>query len=65
MATSYSAATGTVTVTIEDTGPGMTEETLSRAFDLKDEYRSLVASESDFDPIRNDPVFQALVRVTV
>ena len=34
MATSYSAATGTVTVTIEDTGPGMTEETLSRAFDL-------------------------------
>jgi signal transduction histidine kinase len=23
-----------VTVTIEDTGPGMTEETLSRAFDL-------------------------------
>jgi signal transduction histidine kinase len=34
VATAYSAATGTVTVTIEDTGPGMTEETLSRAFDL-------------------------------
>jgi signal transduction histidine kinase len=34
VATAYSAATGSVTVTIEDTGPGMTEETLSRAFDL-------------------------------
>src|SRR5262249_60154353 len=30
VATAYSAATGTVTVTIEDTGPGMTEEPLSR-----------------------------------
>ncbi len=38
---------------------------LSRAFDLKEDYRSMVASESDFDPIRNDPAFQALVRVTV
>ena len=34
IATAYSAATGSVTVTIEDTGPGMTEETLARAFDL-------------------------------
>ncbi|HYS17874.1 MAG TPA: response regulator [Candidatus Binatia bacterium] len=34
VATAYAAATGTVTVTIEDTGPGMTEETLARAFDL-------------------------------
>jgi signal transduction histidine kinase len=34
VATAYSAATGSVTVTIEDSGPGMTEETLSRAFDL-------------------------------
>ena len=34
VATAYSAATASVTVTIEDTGPGMTEETLSRAFDL-------------------------------
>jgi signal transduction histidine kinase len=34
VATAYSPATGSVTVTIEDTGPGMTEETLSRAFDL-------------------------------
>lgn len=38
---------------------------LSRAIDLKDHYRSLVAGESDFDPIRSDPAFQALVRVTV
>ncbi len=38
---------------------------LSRAIDLKDHYRSLVAAESDFDPIRSDPAFQALVRVTV
>ncbi len=38
---------------------------LSRAFDLKEEYRALVASESDFDPIRSEPAFQALVRVTV
>jgi signal transduction histidine kinase len=32
--TAYAPATGGVTVSIEDTGPGMTEETLSRAFDL-------------------------------
>jgi tetratricopeptide (TPR) repeat protein len=38
---------------------------LSRALDLKDEYRQLVVSESDFDAIRSDPAFQALVRVTV
>jgi len=38
---------------------------LSRAIDLKDHYRTLVATESDFDPIRSDPAFQALVRVTV
>ena len=34
VATAYSPAAGSVTVTIEDTGPGMTEETLGRAFDL-------------------------------
>jgi len=34
VATAYAATTGSVTVTIEDTGPGMTEETLARAFDL-------------------------------
>ena len=34
MATSYAADAGTLTVTVEDTGAGMSEETLSRAFDL-------------------------------
>lgn len=38
---------------------------LSRAFDLQEEFRALVAEESDFDPIRDDPSFQALLRVTV
>lgn len=38
---------------------------LSRAFDLKEDYRSLVATESDFDAIRSDPGFQRLMRVTV
>ena len=38
---------------------------LAQAFDLKDDYRSLVAAEPDFDALRNDPAFQALVRVTV
>lgn len=32
--TTYGADTGTVTVVVEDTGRGMSEETLSRAFDL-------------------------------
>jgi signal transduction histidine kinase len=32
--TAYAAGTRTVTTTIEDTGPGMSEETLSRMFDL-------------------------------
>ena len=38
---------------------------LAKAFKLEDEYRRLVAEESDFDPLRKDPAFQALVRVTV
>jgi Flp pilus assembly protein TadD len=38
---------------------------LARAFDLEEEYRRLVTDESDFDAIRDDPSFQALVRVTV
>jgi Flp pilus assembly protein TadD len=38
---------------------------LAKAFKLEDEYRRLVAAESDFDPLRNDPAFQALIRVTV
>jgi signal transduction histidine kinase len=32
--TAYAADSGTITVVIEDTGAGMSEETLSRAFDL-------------------------------
>jgi tetratricopeptide (TPR) repeat protein len=38
---------------------------LRKAFALEEDYRSLVAEESDFDPIRDDPAFQALMRVTV
>jgi Flp pilus assembly protein TadD len=38
---------------------------LSRAIELEDQYRNLVSDEPDFDPIRDDPTFQALVRVTV
>jgi tetratricopeptide (TPR) repeat protein len=38
---------------------------LSKALDLKEHYRNMVADESDFDPIRNNPAFQALLRVTV
>lgn len=38
---------------------------LTRSFDLKEHYRRLVASEPDFDAIRSDPSFQALMRVTV
>jgi Flp pilus assembly protein TadD len=38
---------------------------LARSFDLKEDYRSLVATEPDFDAIRSDPSFQALMRVTV
>jgi Flp pilus assembly protein TadD len=38
---------------------------LARAIHLKDRYRAMVAEEPDFDTIRQDPAFQALVRVTV
>ena len=38
---------------------------LSRALDLEDEYRTLVPHEPDFDPVRDDPAFQTLVRVAV
>lgn len=38
---------------------------LERAFEIEERYRSLVADEPDFDSLRSDPGFQALVRVTV
>jgi signal transduction histidine kinase len=34
VSTTYAPEAGTVTVVVEDTGRGMSEETLSRAFDL-------------------------------
>jgi tetratricopeptide (TPR) repeat protein len=37
---------------------------LSRAFGLDPHYRAMVDGESDFDPIRSDPQFQALTSVT-
>lgn len=38
---------------------------LSRAFTLENDYRDLVSSEPDFDPLRSDPDFQALLTVVV
>jgi Flp pilus assembly protein TadD len=38
---------------------------LSQAFDLDADYRDLVNHEPDFDPIRNNPHFQALTTVIV
>jgi tetratricopeptide (TPR) repeat protein len=38
---------------------------LAQAFDLEPDYRDLVASEADFEPIRNHPHFQALTSVIV
>ncbi len=38
---------------------------LSRAFALDAEFRSLVDGESDFDPLRSDPDFQALLGLGV
>ena len=38
---------------------------LSQAFDLQPEYRELVGSERDFDPIRKHPYFQSLTSVIV
>ena len=38
---------------------------LSRAFELDSSYRDFVAKESDFDPIRSHPDFQALTSVIV
>jgi len=38
---------------------------LSQAFALDRQYRGLVDAESDFDPLRSDPDFQALTRLVV
>lgn len=38
---------------------------LAQAFELSPDYRDLVGTEPDFDPIRNEPGFQALVSVIV
>lgn len=38
---------------------------LSQAIEIEPDYRDLIADESDFDPIRNDPAFQALASVIV
>ena len=34
---------------------------LSRSFELDEQFRALAETESDFDPIRSDPDFQALL----
>ncbi|MFV1967258.1 MAG: tetratricopeptide repeat protein [Pirellulaceae bacterium] len=38
---------------------------LAQALDLDPSYRDLIAGESDFDPIRNDPGFRDLTSVIV
>ena len=38
---------------------------LSQSFDLDPEYRDMVASEADFDPLRDHPEFVALTSVIV
>ncbi|WP_425614175.1 tetratricopeptide repeat protein [Anatilimnocola sp. NA78] len=38
---------------------------LAQAFDLQPDYRDLVGSERDFDPIRRHPYFQSLTSVIV
>lgn len=38
---------------------------LAQALDLEPDYRDMVHTESDFDPIRNHPYFQALTAVIV
>ena len=38
---------------------------LSRAIALEPRYREMVDSESDFDPLRNDPDFQAVLGAVV
>ncbi len=38
---------------------------LTQAFALNPDYRDMVGSESDFNPLRNDPDFQALTSIIV
>ncbi len=38
---------------------------LSQALNLDPDYRSLIDGESDFDPLRSDPDFQALLGIIV
>lgn len=44
--------------------PGALEH-LSRAIAIEPRYREMVDSESDFDPLRNDPDFQAVLGAVV
>jgi Flp pilus assembly protein TadD len=43
----------------------MSVEYLTHAFDLDPNYRDLVADEPDFDAVRRDPEFQAVLSVIV
>jgi Flp pilus assembly protein TadD len=38
---------------------------LSRAIELKPDFRDMIGNESDFDPIRSDPEFQAITNIIV
>ena len=41
------------------------ERHLANALDIDGNFRDLVGDEPDFDPIRSDPDFKALVQVIV
>ena len=45
--------------------PSQAIDCLARAIEIDGDYRDLVHDEPDFDPIRNDPGFQALTTVIV
>jgi tetratricopeptide (TPR) repeat protein len=40
-------------------------QSLSRALAIQPDYREMIGEESDFDPIRSDPDFQALTGINV
>ena len=44
---------------------GLALQYLTQSFDLDPNYRDLVATENDFDPLRDDPDFQMLASVVV